>query len=401
MPSRAPTTLLALLAVLLSTCPHAVAKPYPREIPFAEIAGSSILRPRSCASPCGWSGQLCCTADQQCTTNQSGQAICGPNAGGSGGGAGGPAQVSAQAQGQGGGAGGAQWQYYTTTWVETGFVTRVSTYSSYLGAASTAPIGGAAATPTSSWAPATTSANCVIPCGMICCAQGQYCAHAGQCAAVVAGGVSSSYLAGVISSPTYSAPVRPTSGTLTTTTSTAGGVTATVPFQTPVGTAGNIIYGTAAAQPASSGGLSTGAIVGIVVGIIILILALIIFFCIRAGRTLFGRRKKVRREETTYVGSHHHRRHGGGGRTWYGGRQSRPPPSGSQRPGGGGLGGFGTVAAGLGALALGLGLKRKHDRRKEEASSYGSGSTVSYETGSYVTSESEFSSFAVKFEVFR
>lgn len=267
-------------------------------------------------------------------------------------------------------------------------MTHVSTYSSYHGAVSTAQIGGAAATPTSSTAPATTSANCGIPCGMICCAQGQYCAHAGQCATVVAGGVSSSYFAGIVSSPTYSAPVRPTSGTLTTTTSTAGGVTATVPFQTPVGTAGNIVYGTAAAQPASGGGLSTGAIVGIVVGIILLILALILFFCIRAGRTLFGRRR-VRREETTYVESHHHRRHGGGGagRTWYGGRQSRP--TGPKRPGG--LGGFGTVAAGLGTLALALGVKRKMDRRKEEASSYGSGSTVSYESGSYDTSESESS----------
>ena len=160
MRSSPSSVLLTFLATYLSSCPSTLAKPYPRDIPFAEIAGSSLLRVRGCANPCGWSGQLCCTASQQCATDSAGQAIC-SSAGGSG----------AVVQVESGPGNNGRWQYYTTTWVETNLVTRVSTYSSYLGATAQA------ITPTSSWAPAVTSqAECSIPCGSICCATGQYCA---------------------------------------------------------------------------------------------------------------------------------------------------------------------------------------------------------------------------------
>ena len=373
MRSSPSSVLLTFLATYLSSCPSTLAKPYPREVPFAEIAGSSLLRARGCANPCGWSGQVCCTAGQQCTTDGAGQAIC--SAGGSG----------VVVQGESGPGNNGQWQYYTTTWVETGLVTRVSTYSSYLGATAQA------VTPTSSWAPVVTSqAQCSIPCGSICCANGQYCATAGQCAAQAAGGFSSSYYNSYAttytsSSQTYIAPLRPTSGTVTTTTSTAGGVTATVPFQTPIGTAGNIVYGSA---PSSSNkGLSGGAIAGIVIGILAALFLLSLICCLGSVRRILGGRR--RREEMTYIRQHrHHRRHNGeqqqtqaGGRPWYG-------RGGPRRQGAGAIGGFGTIAAGLGTLALALGLKRKYDRRKEEAS-YSSGSDSGYLYSDPSTSESE------------
>ena len=373
--SQSPPTLLSLLGLLLSSCHHTTAKPYPRDSSLAGAEGISFLQERSCAYPCGWSGQLCCTSSQQCYTDASGQAQCGAGSGGGN---------NAVAQGSSAQAGAGQWQYFTTTWVETDLVTRVETYSSFLGAA-TSQVSVADFIPTSTWAPAaTTQLQCGIPCGTLCCASGQYCAMAGQCAAEVVGGFSSSYYNSYTSSQTYSAPLRPTSGTATTTTSTAGGVTATVPFQTPVGTAGNIVYSTGAA--ASNKGLSGGAIAGIVIGVIagiILLLLLCAALCFGAGRSILGGRR-TRREETTVIERHHRQTGGGGGgRTWYGGQASRPDPRAKRS---GAFGGFGPVLAGLGTLALALGVKRRFDRRKETSSSYGSGS--SYYSDEY-TSESE------------
>lgn len=345
---RSAPTLLSLLAIVLSTCPFAVAKPYPRDGPLE----------KRCASPCGWQGQLCCTASQQCATDAAGQAQC---------------VSSGAAAAQVGGAG--QWQYYTTTWVETGFVTRVSTYSSYVGAVATAQ-----AVPTVAWQPTVTSqaSQCSIPCGGICCAHGQYCQVAGQCAAVAAQDFSAAYYTSVVygaafsSAESYVAPLRPTSGGPAIATSIAGFITATVPFQTPVGTAGSLVF---SAVAATDSGLSGGAIAGIVIGVlaaILLLLFLIFALCFRGTKKLVGGRK---REETTYV-EHRHSRNSG--RKWYGGAQassSRPPPKKS----GPGMGG---VLAGLGALALALGLKRKYDNRKDDVSTtYGSETT--YYTGTY------------------
>ena len=350
---------LVLFTTFISCGRQTVAKPYPRDVPFAEVKGSSLLRPRSCANPCGWS-DLCCTADQQCTTDASGQALCVAGGG----------SVSGKGAG---GDGNGHWEYYTTTWTETDLVTRVSTYSSLLG--------GAEPTVQAHIPSSTAQSGCSIPCGSICCAEDQQCAHAGQCVAAVAGGFSASYFSSYhavpTTSPTFYPPLRPTSGIVTTTTSIDGPVTATVPFQTPVGTAGGIVYGTAAAT--GGGGLSTGAIVGIVIGVLLAIILLIAFFCFAAGRTIFGGRRK--RKETTYTRESHHRRHHGGGggggggafagRTWYGGRRKRPEPP--QRGGK-----MAPIIAGLGALALALGVKRKVDRRKEGSDYSSRSSDTSY-----------------------
>ena len=365
--------LLVLLATFISCGRQTIAKPYPRDVPFAEVKGSSLLRPRSCANPCGWSGE-CCTADQQCSSDASGQSSC--------------AAVGGSTFEQGtGGDGNDHWEYYTTTWVETDLVTRVSTYSSLLGGA----VATAEAVPTSTYVAAPTpQSDCSIPCGGICCADFQQCAHAGQCVAAVAGDLSasyfSSYYAVPTTSPTFSPPLRPTSG-IVTTTSTDVAVTATVPFQTPVGTAGGVVYGTAAAT--GGGGLSTGAIVGIVIGVLLAIILLIAFFCFAAGRTIFGGRR--RRKETTYIRQtrHHHHQDGGNGggafagRTWYGGRRKQQKAS---RRGGK----IAPIVAGLGALALALGIKRKVDRRKQE-SDYGSGSSDTSYYGYTDTSASKAS----------
>lgn len=358
--SQSPPTLLSLIALLLSSCHPTVAKPYPRDGIFARADGS-FLRPRNCANPCGWSGQLCCAAGEQCFTDASGQAQCG----------GGGGNVGAQ------GAAG-QWQLFTSTWVETDLVTRVTTYSSFVPQVTVAV---ATPTATTTWAPATTTpAHCAIPCGTACCNAGSYCAVAGQCLLEVVGAdVSSSYWVG------YSAPLRPTSGTVTTTTSTAGVVTATVPFQTPVATAGGVVFGTA---PASTGrGLSAGAIAGIVIGTLLgiaLLFLICAFLCLRgAGKKLFGGKEtRIDREETYVRRSHHSGGGGGASGAWYGDR----PPRTSPPPKKGGLGGMGGVLAGLGVLAAALGVKRKYDQRKAEVSSYGTGSSYTEYTG---TSESE------------
>ena len=371
---------LAFFAILLVSTPSALAKPYPRDIPFGEIANNLVEK--RCNNPCGWSGQLCCTASQQCITDSAGQAQCGTGSGsvgtaGSVGSGGFGAGANAQA-----GADSGHWQYYTTTIVQTDLVTRISTYSSYMGSAAAT----VAALP-----PATTygGLQCNIPCGSICCASGQFCATAGQCQASGGGGggvssaAYSSYFAPVT---TYSAPLRPTSGTVTISTSTQSATT-TVPFQTPVGTAGGIVYGTGQKTP--NKGLSGGAIAGIVIGVLLGIALILLLCCVASIRGLIGGGKKKTRKETTYVHESHHS-HGGSGPapgrpSWFGQftggtRPSKPPPKKSSN--------VGPIVAGLGALALALGLKRQHDRKKQR-SEYGSESSYDsyYDSG---TSDSKF-----------
>lgn len=364
--------LVSLLPVIISHSYFANAKPYPRDDELGVIPSGLELERRACAIPCGWSGQLCCGAGQTCFTDAAGLAQCGTSVSGG----------SQQQQNNNG----AQWQLYTTTFVETDLVTRTSVYSSYLGGAQPTVV----VAPTIQQLPVVTTIPCSsalkeIPCGGICCTAGQYCQYQGQCAAVAGGGAdfSASYFNSIQN--TGSAFLRPTSNGVRTVTST-GTPTTTVAFSAP--TSRGSTQGMAAT--AANNGLSGGAIAGIVIGVLLglaLLLLLCGFYCFRTLfdgiLAIFGLGPKRRRVETTEYIETHHSSHGGaaGGRTWWGrpGRVDRP----STPKKSGGLG-FGAVAAGLGGLALLLGLKRRKDRR--EKSSDGSGSY----SDDYYTSASEW-----------
>jgi hypothetical protein len=292
---------------------------------------------KRCSNPCGYYGQLCCEANEVCYTDANDQAQCG---------AGTAATTTAAGQ----------WEYYTTTFVQTDLKTVTQTYSSYI--------------------PQTTI-SCSYslgetPCGNVCCLSGQYCQASGICAAVGGGSsgyYSSLYTVTTIITNTASAPIRPTSNTLVT-------VTTTQPFVTPVSSDGSsIIVGQ---DSGSGGGLSGGAIAGIVIGVIAGIILLLLFCacCIFKGLidgllAIFGlgpRKKRVTEEEIYERRSHHS---GRGRRTWFGTRPARSEVIEEKRKKSG-WGTAGWMAAGLGALALWLGLKRSN--RKDDVSSgyYGS-----------------------------
>jgi hypothetical protein len=342
----APAAILGLLA--LAHLPSALAKPYPVHIEgFGDLHNASqIIDKRQCAGPlCGWNKQLCCAAGQTCFTDANDQAQCaGGNTGGN-------------------------WQYLTSTYVETaGVITHTTVYSSY--------IGGGAATPTG------TCKDSQNPCNGKCCDSGFYCGIGNQCLAL-GGGTSGGIVPTVPGTLAPSAPLRPTNSGLVIVTYT-GRPTATVPFQTPIPTGAQ---GNPVPVAAGGGGLSGGAIAGIVIGVllgILLLLLLCLFCCARAlFDTIFaifgfGKKKKHTHEETTYIEEHHSGGvAAGGGRTWYGAaRPSRPARPASEKKSG--VGKAGGVAAALGGLALVLGLKRKHDRKHDDKSTTVSGSSYYY-----------------------
>ena len=368
-----PPTLLTLLSTLLA-CTHAFpantdASSDDENLKQLLESRYHYLSARSCANPCGWSGQVCCGSGQTCTTNSAGQAACAGSATGSG---------AEQADAENG-----QWEYYTTTYVETDLETYTSTYSSFFGSETSA-------------APAAISGiSCnsglgESPCGTLCCATGQYCAYAGQCAASNNAGESSSALT-VVSTATAaaSAPVRPTSNAATTVTST-GSATTTVPYMTP--TAGGA-SASASSLPGmtattSNNGLSAGAIAGIVIGVLAGLFFLFIICAILCCKGLidgildfFGLRSRRNRRETYIEEEHRH-----SGRTWYG---ARKPTTVTEKRKSSGIGGLTGVAGALGLLAIALGLKRRSDRRRSEkaASRYTESSYDDYYSD---TSPSEF-----------
>ncbi|KAF2263306.1 hypothetical protein CC78DRAFT_581587 [Lojkania enalia] len=335
---------IALLAVAL--VPSITAKPYPpSEDEKLALRNATQLKARDCGggTACGYYNQLCCYNGDSCYTDANNQAQCGP--------------VTAAATGG--------WVYYTSTWVETNFVTRTAVYSSFVG-------GPVPAAPTESCDGARS------PCGSGCCDSGYYCADfaSGTCQ-LLGGGTS-----GGIGTLTPSAPLRPTSSTLIIITAT-GSPTVTQPFETPIPTG---VSPTPLPADGGGGGLSGGAIAGIVIGVIlgiILLLLLCLFCCARAlfdtVMAIFGLGKKRRHthEETTYIEEHHHS--GGGGRRWYG--QGPARPSGPKKSGR--LGNMLGIGAVLGGLALALGLKRRHDRKHDDKST-----TISsdYYSGYYTSS---------------
>ncbi|EXJ86251.1 hypothetical protein A1O1_06621 [Capronia coronata CBS 617.96] len=336
-----PSSLSTLLVTILLARPTSAAF-FPELLQSFENLQNVQKR---CQNPCGYWGQLCCETDEVCYTDANDQAQCGA----------GTVATTAAA--------GGQWEYYTTTYVQTDLKTVTATFSSYL--------------PTS-----TKSCSYSLGesgCGNVCCLSGQYCQSSGVCVAVGGGSsgyYSSFYTVTTVITNTASAPLRPTSNSLVTVTSVASATT-TQPFVTPVGTGGSIITGTTAS---SSGGLSGGAIAGIVIGVIagiLLLLLLCACLCFKGLidglLAIFGlgpRRRRRTTEEEVYV--QRHRRNGGGGRTWFGQRPARSEVVEEKRKTGG-IGTAGWVAAALGGLALFLGLKRRRDRREEQSNSgYGS-----------------------------
>ncbi|KAF2738930.1 ubiquitin-activating enzyme E1 [Polyplosphaeria fusca] len=347
---QAPSAILGLVAIAL--LPTATAKPYPLHIEdLRGLHNASQLQPRDCGggNACGYNGWLCCYNGETCFTDANNQAQCGA--------------ATAQATGTG------YWEYSTSTWVETDYVTKTQVYSSWVG-------------PTAQATPTSVCSGSQSPCGSACCDSGFYCLTSGTCALI--GGGSS----GGVGTLNPSAPLRPTSSTLVIVTAT-GSPTATVPFQTPIPTGVN---GTPEETNQGGGGLSGGAIAGIVIGVLlgILLLFLLCLFC--CARALFdtvmaifglGRKRKHTHEET-YIEEHHHSSGGAaGGRRWYGApaRPSRPE---KKKSGGfGNLLGMGTL---LGGAALALGLKRRHDRKHDDKSTVVSSD---YYSGYYTSSRQE------------
>lgn len=374
-----PPQLLSFLLTLLSSAHTVHARPKISD-ELRELLDSRYhyLSKRQCANPCGWSGQVCCGSGQTCSTNSLGQAVC---LAGSGSGSG-----NAQAADAPGG------ETYTTTIVESGLLTRTTTYSRYFGPA-----------PTSAAAAQISGISCAVdmgekPCGTICCAVGQYCVYAGQCGSSNdQAGESSSVLGQIfVPSATNTPPLRPTSNAATTVTR-SGSVTTTVRFTAATSMAASAsAAGGAAGVTESNNGLSGGAIAGIVIGVlagIILLILLIFCFCAATvGNAILaalgcGRRRK-RKTEVTYIEEHSHHHSGGGAavvvpqRRWYGLLPPKKEVVVEKKKKKSGVGGFTAVTAGLGTLAVVLGLKRKMDKKTEY-----SGSSYTYSDYSYYDSE--------------
>ena len=360
--SQKPPTLLSLLLVVLSHTENVRAGPYPKD--NLHDVGFSYLQDRDCASYCGTDNQYCCTQGQACYTNAADIAYCSGTTG----------VIAASG-----------YAVYTTTWTETDLVLRTSTYSSYYQATSTY---AAAPTATVVTTPAICTSAGETSCGVICCASNQYCAVSGQCAARTSSWTYVATATATAATSSYSAPLRPTSGTATTATVSVSATT-TGTFL-PVATAS----GSSVPVVTTSGkGLSAGAIAGIVIGVLagILLLLLLCFCCIiKAGfdglLAIFGLGKKKRRSTERVETVERYSRHGSGTASrrethggWFGAsRPSRVTETRKKKSGG--FGGLGAVGAGLVGLAVILGLKRQRDRKeKPERSDISS----SYYTDSY------------------
>ncbi len=190
-------------------------------------------------------------------------AICGPQT-----------ALAAQAEG---------WTFYTTTYyeVDQATITKVATLSSYVGEAEEPYV-------------AQSSAHCdltkEIACDTLCCKGGEFCYTSGECRKVGQNSDTfpSSYLTYAPSPvPTsFSAPVRPTSLTITTVP-----VTTTQPFIAPVATTDGALTPLVPVE-AEGGGLSPGAIAGIVIGAIagLLLLLLLLACCLgyKGAKGIFG-----------------------------------------------------------------------------------------------------------------
>ena len=371
-----PATVLLTLSALTAANPFTVehTTTYTTIIPLSPSNPHSnhthIIHERGCANPCGYYGQVCCNAGETCFTDANNEAQCGASDGG--------APTTPQAGDAG------YWQYYTSTWVETDYITKTSVYSSYIG-------GGAVQTstycPTSPWAGATATAAAAqcnwdageSSCGNICCPSGQYCQVSGQCTPAAGGSVS--------------APLRPTmSGSYSVVTQTQFSTTTTEPFISPIATGQSVNI--TSTQADNGGGLSGGAIAGIVIGVlaaIILLILLALYLCARSlFLAIFGRNNRDRRRSTYIEESYHRSGRGGAARSnkWYGAPRPRRVVEERKTT----RRGFGP-AMGLGALGGAFGFNRGRNqgsqgrrggrRRVDEKSEYSS----DYSYSDYTASE--------------
>lgn len=216
-----PSSLLCFLAVT-SPSSFGIAAIIPSEEQLHTPEEALLVVRQQCTNPCGFYKQVCCGSNEVCYTDGNNQAQCGAPQGGSN------AAAAAASQGN--------WQYYTTTYVQTDLKTITTTFSTFF------PI-----STQNNIIATTVGSQCRYslgesPCGSICCSAGQYCrTDINQCAA--AGGGSSAYYSSfyTVTQPA-SVPVRPTSNTVLTVTST-GAATTTVPFSAPVGTDGSTLIG--------------------------------------------------------------------------------------------------------------------------------------------------------------
>ncbi|KAI0206189.1 hypothetical protein F4808DRAFT_406369 [Astrocystis sublimbata] len=324
----------ALLTLLLASLTAAV--PYPRD--SLRDNGFGYLMQQECAEYCGAQNELCCSADEACYTS-AGTPTCT-----------GRAHLLAERD-------------YTTTWTET--LTFTSTISSWYVPTTTAGVGsdgGPCIPPEGSGQ---------IACGPICCATWQYCAYDGQCLANPGFSTWTEVLTtGVYVTTQFSAPYRPTSGPSAT-------------ESEPTGTFASATESASNTSPAevstSNNSLSAGAIAGIVIGTIagVILLLLLCFCCIARGlwgivAGILGGGKKKRGSERIEVTEERYSRHGSASaaarpahRRWFGGGGSGRPATASSRKEKTSGGGLGWLAAGAGAAALLLGLRRgDKDKRK-------------------------------------
>ncbi|EPE32549.1 hypothetical protein GLAREA_07683 [Glarea lozoyensis ATCC 20868] len=366
--SQTPPSLLSLLLVALSNLEQI------RAFPLGEFDfGALLLGRTTCVSYCGADNQFCCTQGQACTTLSGNVATC-------------MAAAGVAATGQGG------YAVYTTTYTETDLVLRTSTYTSnWVAAPSVQPL-------------ATTALICTTSlgessCGSICCAADQGCLKPGNsCTARATSWVyvptASAPVASVPTSGTYSAPLRPTSGGVSTATATISPTT-TQPFIPPATASGSSLPIVA---HSSNNGLSGGAIAGIVIGVIagIILLLLLCFCCIvKAGFDgilgIFGlgKNRKRRDERVVITEEERYSRHsaGGGSRPvhsgWFGGAGRPARVTEERKKKSSGFGGLGGVGAGLLGLAVVLGLKRNHDKKEKAAASHAGRSDLSSSYYSY------------------
>ncbi|KAI1423053.1 hypothetical protein F5Y12DRAFT_716692 [Xylaria sp. FL1777] len=356
--TQPPPALLTLLFAALTA-----AVPYPRD--SLRDNGFGYLMQQECSEYCGAQNELCCSADEACYTS-AGTPLCT-----------GRTHLLAERD-------------YTTTWTET--LTFTSTISSWYVPTTTAGVGSG-------------GADCVAPpgsgeieCGPICCATWQYCATRGQCVANPGFSTWTEVVTtGVYVTTQFSAPYRPTSGPSATQTSPPTGTfasateTATTTSPAAVSTANNQL----------SGGAIAGIVVGTLAGVVLLLL--LCFCCIARGlwhvvAGIFGGGKKKRGSERIDIIEERISRHGSvaaGGRpthrTWFGTGGGRPQTVTSRKEKKSSGSGLGWLIAGVGALAILLGLRRSDKRKSTSHRPSRSEWSSSYYSDSYTaTSPSEF-----------